>query len=64
MDLLDRMLGHDAWATGVLFETCGGLSNSQLRQQFDIGQGCVFMTMSHLVEAIDLQVSQIKDRER
>ena len=36
MDLLDRLLGHDAWTTGELLVLCGPLTDEQLDRQFDI----------------------------
>jgi hypothetical protein len=37
MDLLDRLLEHDRWATTQLLELCRGLTDAQLDQPFDIG---------------------------
>ncbi|HWB09145.1 MAG TPA: hypothetical protein VG826_07975 [Pirellulales bacterium] len=37
MDLLDRLLGHDAWTTRRLPSCCQGLSDEQLDHEFDIG---------------------------
>ena len=37
MDLLDRLLKHDRWATDQLLEVSRGLSDAQLDQAFDIG---------------------------
>jgi hypothetical protein len=35
MDLLDRLLEHDHWATTHLLELCRGLTDAQLDQPFD-----------------------------
>jgi hypothetical protein len=37
MDLLDRLLQHDAWTTRWLLLYCWDLTPEQLYQRFDIG---------------------------
>lgn len=49
MDLLDRLLGHDEWTTGELLRRCAELTESQLRQQFDIGVGSLHKTLVHMI---------------
>lgn len=49
MDLLDRLLGHDAWATGLLLERCRELSDAQLDRDIDIGFRTVRRTFDHLI---------------
>ncbi len=39
MDLLDRLLAHDHWATARLLDLSRGLTDAQLDQPFDIGTG-------------------------
>ena len=53
MDLLDRMLGHDHWATSQLLERCGSLTDAQLDQEFDIGHRTLRETLDHMVYVID-----------
>jgi uncharacterized damage-inducible protein DinB len=53
MDLLDRQLGHDHWATARLLELSRDLTDAQLDQPFDIGQGTLRETLDHLVFVID-----------
>lgn len=53
MDLLDRMLGHDHWATAQFLERCGALTDAQLDQEFDIGQRTLRETLDHMVYVID-----------
>jgi uncharacterized damage-inducible protein DinB len=53
MDLLDRMLGHDGWATAQLLAKCSTLSDSQLDQEFDIGQRTLRETLDHMIYVID-----------
>lgn len=53
MDLLDRMLGHDRWATNQLLELCRPLTDAQLDQEFDIGHRTLRETLDHMVYVID-----------
>lgn len=41
MDLLDRLLGHDAWTTHQLLRRAESLNEEQLDQDFDIGHRTV-----------------------
>ncbi len=54
MDLLDRLLKHDAWATSQLLLHCRELTEDQLNQQFDLGQGTLRATLAHLVENMEV----------
>lgn len=49
MDLLDRLLGHDAWTTRRLIALCASLSDGQLDREFDIGHQSVRATLVHIV---------------
>ena len=49
MDLLDRLLGHDRWATVMVLERSSGLTDAQLDQPFDVGHGSLRATLDHLV---------------
>jgi uncharacterized damage-inducible protein DinB len=49
MDLLDRLLGHDDWATVTLLELCRGLTDKQLDQPFDIGHRTLRATFEHTI---------------
>ena len=60
MDLLDRMLGHDNWATAQILEASSGLSDAQLDQEFDIGVRSLRETLDHMVYVIDFWTSQMK----
>jgi len=53
MDLLDRMLGHDRWATTQLLDASRGLSDAQLDQEFDIGHRTLRETYDHMIYVID-----------
>jgi uncharacterized damage-inducible protein DinB len=54
MDLLDRLLGHDAWTTRHLLLRCEELSDAQLDQAFDIGHRSVRATLLHIIRNIEV----------
>jgi uncharacterized damage-inducible protein DinB len=53
MDLLDRLLGHDADTMAYVFDLAQQLSDKQLDQDFDIGQRTVRATIRHIVRNIE-----------
>ena len=53
MDLLDRLLEHDCWATSQLLELCRGLTDAQFDQQFDIGHRTLRETFDHQIPNLD-----------
>jgi uncharacterized damage-inducible protein DinB len=53
MDLLDRLLGHDAWTTRLLLERCGELTDEQLDRPFDIGHRTVRATLLHVIRNME-----------
>ena len=68
MDLLDRLLGHDHWATSQLLELSRDLTDAQLDQEFDIGHRSVRGTFEHMIVNIAfwtaLMTEQPADEER
>ncbi len=54
MDLLDRLLGHDAWTTRQLLGRCQQLTDRQLDRQFDIGHRTVRATLLHIIRNIEV----------
>ncbi|WP_339731062.1 DinB family protein [uncultured Gimesia sp.] len=54
MDLLDRLLGHDAWTTRQLLEICATLTDEQLDQQFDIGHRTLRATLNHIISNMEI----------
>jgi uncharacterized damage-inducible protein DinB len=48
MDLLDRLLAHDAWTTRQILDRCRELDGAQLHQRFDIGHLTVYNTLVHM----------------
>lgn len=53
MDILDRLLEHDTWATMALLERCRRLSDDQLDQTFDIGHQTIRATLAHQIGNLD-----------
>jgi uncharacterized damage-inducible protein DinB len=49
MDLLDRLLDHDNWATTQLLHLTRGLSDAQLDETFDIGHETLRGTFEHAI---------------
>ena len=68
MDLLDRLLEHDRWATTQLLDLSRGLTDAQLDQEFDIGHKSVRGTFEHMIVNIafwtGLMTGQPIDEER
>jgi uncharacterized damage-inducible protein DinB len=49
MDLLDRLLAHDAWTTRRLLAICAPLADEVLDREFDIGHRTLRSTFDHLI---------------
>ena len=68
MELLDRLLEHDRWATDQLLELSRGLSDAQLDQEFDIGHQTLRATFEHMIFNVEfwtgLMVGQPVDAQR
>src|SRR5690349_7613542 len=54
MDLLDRLLGHDAWTTRKLLLLARPLLDEQLDRDFDIGHRTVRAPFEHLVRNMEV----------
>ncbi|HET6879273.1 MAG TPA: GNAT family N-acetyltransferase [Pirellulales bacterium] len=54
MDLLDRLLGHDAWTTQQLLQRCRDLSDEQLDREFDIAHRSVRATLTHVIRNVEV----------
>ena len=54
MDLLDRLLAHDAWTTRQLLDIARQLSDNQLDQRFDIGRGSLRATFHHVIRNMEV----------
>lgn len=60
MDLLDRLLGHDAWTTSRLLGLAATLSDEQLDREFDIAHRTVRRTFEHIVWNIECWTNLMK----
>jgi RimJ/RimL family protein N-acetyltransferase/uncharacterized damage-inducible protein DinB len=49
MDLLDRLLGHDAWTTRQLLLVCENLTDEQLERRHGFAHGSVRDTLRHII---------------
>jgi uncharacterized damage-inducible protein DinB len=54
MDLLNRLLKHNAWTTRQLLLLCHGLTDEQLDRDFDIGHRTVRATLRHLIRNVEV----------
>ncbi len=54
LDLLDRLLEHDAWTTQRVLEFAQTLTDEQLDQDFDIGHRTVRETLQHIIGNIEV----------
>lgn len=59
---IDRLLGHNAWATRVLLERCRDLTPAQFSQKFEMGLGTTHDTLLHIVGAMYRWADRIGDR--
>ena len=62
MDLLDRLLEHDRWATTQLLEMSRDLTDAQLDQEFDIGHRTLRETFDHLIFNIAFWTSSMTEQ--
>ena len=62
MDILDRLLGHDAWTTRQLLIRSQGLSDEQLDRRFPIGHGCLRDTFVHVIRNMEVWTDLIAER--
>ena len=62
MDILDRLLGHDAWTTRQVLLLCQGLSDEQLDRDFDIGHRTLRATWIHLIGNIRVWTDLMAER--
>ncbi len=54
MNLLDRLLGHDAWTTRQLLAIAARLSEEQLDREFDIGHRSLRATFNHIIHNMEV----------
>ena len=59
--LLDRILGHDAWAMGRFLTICEQLSDESLDADFDIGHRTIRKTLDHMIWNIERWTALMTD---
>jgi uncharacterized damage-inducible protein DinB len=62
MDLLDRLLGHDHWATACLLDLSRGLSGAQVDQPFDVGHRTLRATFAHMIFNVEFWTALMDGR--
>jgi len=62
MDLLDRLLGHDAWTTRQLLLLSADLDDEQLDRPFDIGHRTLRATFRHLIGNMETWTDLMRER--
>jgi uncharacterized damage-inducible protein DinB len=50
-NLLEIMLKHDRWATRLILEKCGTLTEEQFNRKFEMGPGSLHATITHMFAA-------------
>jgi uncharacterized damage-inducible protein DinB len=62
MDLLDRLLEHDRWATTSLLDLCAPLPDDQLDREFDIGHRTIRQTFMHAIYNVAAWTLRMEER--
>jgi uncharacterized damage-inducible protein DinB len=62
MDLLDRLLDHDRWATASLLDLSRGLTDAQLDQPFDVGHRTLRATFEHMIFNVEFWTASMAER--
>lgn len=62
MDILDRLLGHDAWTTRQMLLRCRELTDEQLDRRFDIGDRSPRETFQHILENMEIWTDLMAER--
>lgn len=60
LDIIRRLHAHRRWSNQKLRTAATGLSESQLRQSFDLGQGSLWATLVHLYAAEHIWLEAIQ----
>jgi uncharacterized damage-inducible protein DinB len=61
MDILDRLLGHDAWTGHLILVRCQELTDEQLDQPFDAGLGSVRAMLLHAIRNVEVWTALMSD---
>ena len=63
MDVLDRLIEHDLWATTHLFNMSKTLTSEQLTQEFDVRHKSISETFQHMNIDIEWWTSAVMGKE-
>jgi uncharacterized damage-inducible protein DinB len=63
MEVLDRLLEHDQWATTYLLDVSRGLTDTQFDKQFDIGHGSLHETFGHMIFNVEFWTAVMTGQE-
>ena len=62
MDILDRLLGHDAWTTRQLLLACKTLPDEKLDADFDIDHRSMRATFVHVISNMEVWTDLLSER--
>jgi len=62
MDLLDRLLGHDAWTTRQLLLACQSLPEASLDREFEIDHRSLRKTIVHMIANLEVWTDLLYER--
>jgi uncharacterized damage-inducible protein DinB len=62
MDILDRLLEHDAWTTRRLLEACRALAEPLLDQEFEIDHRSLRRTFVHIIRNMEIWTDLLYER--
>lgn len=63
MDLLDRLLGHDAWTTRQILMCCRDVQPADLHRKIDAGHETVYNTLAHMIGNVRVWTDLMEGRE-
>jgi uncharacterized damage-inducible protein DinB len=62
-EFVSALMGHNAWATGILIDDAAKLTSEQFHRRFDIGPGSVHDALRHIVGAMLRWADRIGGRD-
>src|SRR5258707_15698729 len=62
MDIVDRLVAHDAWTTRQLLLACESLPDSLLDKEFDIDHKSLRETFIHIIDNVEVWTDLLCER--
>jgi len=62
MDIVDRLLAHDAWTTRQLLLACQSLPDAKLDQEFEIDHKSLRQTFLHMIGNLEVWTDLLYER--